>query len=287
MGESQKPSSPLGAGRLLSTAEAGQVPKVRIYVEPTKLETDRAILTGSAFHHIKNVLRMNPGDTLVVFDGAGREVLAVLEVFQAGSAIARVLADAAASTESALDLTLAPSLAKGKKIDLVIEKAVELGVSRVCVTTSRRSIAQLSTTAALDRVERWRRLAVSASEQSGRTMVPVVERIRPLEEFAATKPPDALGLVFTRGALPDPPATLRQRYPDTAKVICVVGPEGGFTEDEIEICRLNGFIDVGLGPRILRTETAAIVAAAICQHLWGDLGRQPPKSGLTGGRFTL
>lgn len=284
MGESQKNPSTLGAGRLLSTAEAGQLPKVRIFVEPDKLEADRAILAGSAYHHIKNVLRMNPGDTMVIFDGAGREVLAVLEVFQAETAVARVLADAAASTESSLDLTLAPSLAKGKKIDLVIEKAVELGVSRICVTTSRRSVTHLSPAAALDRVERWRRLAVSASEQSGRTMVPVIERIRPLEELAASKPADALGLVFTRGAAPDPPATLRQRYPDTSKVICIVGPEGGLTEDEIEICRQHGFIDVGLGPRTLRTETASIIAAAICQHLWGDLGRQPPKAS---GRFTL
>jgi 16S rRNA (uracil1498-N3)-methyltransferase len=283
MEEGRKTAS-VGVSRMLSTAEAGTLPKVRIYVDPDRLEADRAILAGSAFHHLKNVLRMNPGDTLVIFDGAGREVLAVLEVFQAESAIARVLADAAMSTESPLDLTLAPSLAKGKKIDLVIEKAVELGVSRVCVTTSRRSVAQVAPALSLDRVERWRRLAVAAAEQSGRTMVPVIERIRPLEELVAEKPPDTLGLVFTRGAAPDPPATLRQRFPDTRKVICIVGPEGGLTEDEIEICRQRGFMDVGLGPRTLRAETASIVAAAVCQHLWGDLGRQPP---MDAGRFTL
>lgn len=283
MGEVRK-SATVGAGRMLSTAEAGSLPKVRIYIDPEKLEADRAILTGSAYHHIKNVLRMSPGDTLLLFDGAGREVLAALEVFQAESVVARVLADAVTTTESPLDLTLAPSLAKGKKIDLVIEKAVELGVSRICVTTSRRSVAQVSPQLALDRVERWRRLAVAAAEQSGRTMVPVVERIRPLEELAAAKPADALGLVFTHGAAPDPPATLRQRYPNTRKVICIVGPEGGLTEDEIEICRQNGFMDVGLGPRTLRAETASIVAAAVCQHLWGDLGRQPPQET---GRFTL
>ncbi len=274
----------VGVGRMLSTAEAGTMPKVRIFVEPDKLDEDRAILGGSAYHHIKNVLRMSPGDTLVIFDGAGREVLAALEVFQAETAIARVLAPTAASTESSLDLTLAPSLAKGKKIDLVVEKAVELGVNRLCVTTSRRSVAQVSPTLSLDRVERWRRVAIAAAEQSGRTMMPVIERIRQLEELAAEKPADTLGLIFTRDAQPDPPATLRQRYPDTRKVICIIGPEGGFTEDEVEFCRQRGFIDVGLGPRTLRAETAAIVAAAVCQHLWGDLGRQPPGEV---SRFTL
>ena len=117
---------------------------------------------------------------------------------------------------------------------------------------------------------------MAAAEQSGRTQMPVVERVRPLLDFLAAKPAHSLGLVFTDGASPDPPATLRQRYPDTRSVICVVGAEGGLTPEEIVVARSHGYIDVGLGPRVLRSETAAIVAAAICQHLWGDLGRKPP-----------
>lgn len=262
---------------MLSTAETAALPKVRFYVEPDKLGDDRAIVTGSAYHHLKNVRRLKPGDELVVFDGAGRECVGALEIFQGETAVVRILSDTDPGTESALDLTLAPCLAKGKKIDLVVEKAVELGVDRICVVTSQRSVGRLSADAALDRVERWRRIAVSASEQAGRNAIPVVERIRTLEEFARSKPADTLGLVFTARADPDPPATLRQRYPHTGKVICIIGPEGGFTTEEIELCRAHGFHDVGLGPRTLRTETASIVAAAICQHLWGDLGRRPPE----------
>jgi 16S rRNA (uracil1498-N3)-methyltransferase len=262
---------------MLSTAETASLPKVRFYVEPDKLGDDRAIITGSAFHHLKNVRRIEPGDELIVFDGAGRECVGVLETFQGDTAVVRVLSDTDRSTESALELTLAPCLAKGKKIDLVVEKAIEIGVDRICVITSKRSVGRLSAESALGRVERWRRIAVSASEQSGRTAMPVVERIRSLEEFVATKREDTLGIVFTSGADPDPPATLRQRYPHTNKVICMIGPEGGLTPEEIALCREHGFHDVGLGPRTLRTETAAIVAAAICQHLWGDLGRQPPE----------
>jgi len=261
---------------MLSAIATQQIPKTRIFVEPDRLSADRAVLSGAAYHHLKNVLRFKPGDEMVVFDGAGRECIGVLELYQGETAMVRVLGDTDQSTESALDLTIAACLAKGKKIDLVVEKAVELGADRICVVVSQRSIGQMTDAQAMDRVERWRRIAKGAAEQCGRTMMPVVERIRAFGDFVASKPVDTLGLLFTIGANPDPPATLRQRYPDTNKVIAVIGPEGGFTPAEMALARRHGFLDVGLGPRVLRTETAAIVAAAICQHLWGDLGRKAP-----------
>ena len=269
---------PTNAARMLSKAATMPLPDARFYVEPDKLGPDRAILTGSAYHHLKNVRRLKPGDELIVFDGCGREALGVLEVFQGETAVVRVLADIDRSTESALELTIAPCLAKGKKIDLVIEKAIELGVDRICVVTSKRSIGRMHEDSALERVERWRRIAIAAAEQSRRTEIPVIERIRPYEEFIVGKPQDALGLVFTSGAPPGPPATLRQQYRDVRKVVAVIGPEGGLTPDEIELAVEHGYRPVGLGPRILRAETASIVAAAVCQHLWGDLGRQPPEA---------
>ena len=261
---------------MLSALATSQLPKTRIFVEPDKLDEDRALLQGTSFHYLKNVLRFNPGDEMVIFDGCGREAVGALELYQGEVAVVRILHDTDTSTESALELTIAPCMAKGKKIDLVVEKAVELGANRICVVTSKRSVARLSADAAVTRVERWRRIAEAASAQCGRTQIPVVERIRSLEEFLEGKPDDTLGLVFTAGANPDPPETLRQRYPETHKVIAILGPEGGFSNDEIQLARRRGFIDVGLGPRVLRAETAAIVAAAICQHLWGDLGRKPP-----------
>jgi 16S rRNA (uracil1498-N3)-methyltransferase len=270
---------PLVENAMLTTTATAPLPKTRIYVDPEKLGADRAVLTESSFHHLKHVLRATPGYELIVFDGCGREVVGVLEVYQGETAVVRVLGDTGASTESSLKLTIAPCLAKGKKIDLVVEKAVELGADRISVVTSKRSIAFPSKDAALHRVERWRRIAVAAAEQSGRTHVPVVERIRPIEEVLRSKTDDTLGLVFTVGADPDPPATLRQRYPNTHSVIAIIGPEGGLNPEEIATARSHGFIDVGLGPRVLRSETAAIVAAAVCQHLWGDLGRKPPPGG--------
>jgi 16S rRNA (uracil1498-N3)-methyltransferase len=261
---------------MITATATSDLPKTRLFVEAEKLSTDRAVLTGSGYHHLRNVLRFEPGAELVVFDGCGREAVGVLEMYQGETAVVRILGDTDTSTESSLNLTLAPCMAKSRKMDLIVEKAVEIGADRICVVTSSRSVGRLSDDAALGRVERWRRIAVAAAEQSGRTQMPVIERIRPLEEFCSGRPEDALGLVFTAGADPDPPATLRQRYPNTSKVVAVIGPEGGLTREEIEMARQYGFKDVGLGPRVLRSETAAIVAAAVCQHLWGDLGRKPP-----------
>lgn len=260
-----------------SSIVTAELPKTRLFVKPDRLGTDRAIVSGQALHHMKHVLKLKPGDELMVFDGCGREAVGVLEIFQGETAVVRVVRDADRSTESSLELTLAPCLSKGKKLDTVVEKAVELGVDRICVVTSERSVVHLDDDAAMTRVARWRRVAVAAAEQSGRTQMPIVERIRTLEEFCAAKPKDTLGLMFTANAGPDPAATLRQRYPDTRKVITLVGPEGGFSDAEIASATSHGFIPVGLGPRVLRTETAGIVAAAVCQHLWGDLGRQPPE----------
>lgn len=259
------------------TALATQtLPKTRIFVAPEHLTADRAVLTDAGYHHVRHVLRFKPGDEIIVFDGAGRECYGVLELYQGETAVVRILGDAGRSTESALDLTIAPCLAKGKKIDLVVEKVIELGADRVCVITSERSVGRLSADQALDRVERWRRIAKSASEQSGRSVIPVIERIRTFEEFVSQKPEDVLGILFATGAERSSAATLRQRFPDVTRVMVIVGPEGGFSDKEVELAQSHGFVTVGLGPRVLRTETAAIVAAAVCQHLWGDLGRRGP-----------
>ena len=259
------------------TALASQtLPKTRLFVAPEHLSADRAVLTGAGYHHLRNVLRFKPGDELVVFDGAGRECVGVLELFQGDTAVVRVVGDAGRSTESALDFAIAPCLAKGKKIDLIVEKAIELGANRVCVVTSERSVGRLDLAQAQERVERWRRIAKSAAEQSGRTVMPVIERIRTFEDFVEHKPADVLGLMFTTGAGNDPAATLRRRFPDTTRAVAMIGPEGGFSPEEVEYALRHGFVTVGLGPRVLRAETAAIVACAICQHLWGDLGRQAP-----------
>jgi 16S rRNA (uracil1498-N3)-methyltransferase len=172
-----------------------------------------------------------------------------------------VLSTHRAARESPLDLVLAPALLKGAKMDFVIEKAVELGVRRIAPVLSRHTIGQGA------RVERWRRLALAAAKQSGRTEVPAVDPPVPLAELFRGAW-NGLRLLAWEGerecaitALPD----------SASQVVVAVGPEGGFADEEVEHARARGFVTISLAPRVLRAETAAIVAATLCQHRWGDL----------------
>ena len=168
--------------------------------------------------------------------------------------------------ESRLDLTLAPALLKGTKMDLVIEKATELGVRRIAPILSRHAIGQGA------RLERWRRIAVAAAKQSGRTDVPVVNGPVLLGELVRAAW-GGLRLIAWEGERDVPLATLPPAAP---AVVVVVGPEGGFADDEIADARAHGFVTVTLAPRVLRAETAAITVAALCQHRWGDLSTAAP-----------
>lgn len=220
---------------------------------------DTVEIAGEELHHVRT-RRLAIGDRLVLFDGGGAEHVAVVTHLGTRSLRARIERTQHPGRESALDLVLAPALLKARKLDLVIEKATELGVRRIAPFGSQHAIGQG------DHTERWHRLAVAAAKQSGRTAVPVVDRPCPLATILAAPWP-GLRLFAWEGEdtrrFADLPASA------TAAVI-VVGPEGGFASHEATAAGDAGFVTVGLGPRILRAETAAVVAAALCQQRWGD-----------------
>lgn len=233
---------------------------LRLFVPRAGAEGARVRIAGPELRHL-HVHRLAAGDRLVVFDEHGDEHEVRLERVGARVAEAIVLATRRPVRESPLDLVLAPALLKGAKMDLVVEKATEIGVRRIAPLLSRRAVGLGA------RVERWRRLAVAAAEQSGRTSVPAVDPPRPLAELLAAPWPGLRLLAWEEereAALAALPATAEA-------VVVLVGPEGGFATDEVALARAHGFTTVALAPRILRAETAAIVAAALCQHRWGDL----------------
>jgi len=170
------------------------------------------------------------------------------------------VATAAPARESPLALVLAPALLKGTKMDLVVEKATELGVRRLAPVLTRHAVSRTG------HGERWRRIAVAAAKQSGRTRVPDVDDPVPLAELLAAPWP-GLRLVPWEGDVEDRVSALPDR---AAGVVAVVGPEGGLAEDEMALARAHGFVPLTLGPRRLRAETAAIVISALCQSRWGD-----------------
>lgn len=237
----------------------------RFLVESSELDCDSLQLRGEELRHLR-ARRLGPGAEIVLLDGTGRQRRATIEVVTSKRAQLRLHAEATSikSHESHLRLELAQAALKADKLDLVIEKATELGVSGVAVFTSARCVSKPDP----GRADRWQRVARSAAKQCRRSTVPGVRGPLGFDEVlsATTSGPR---LLFWEGATS---VRLEARFvtPPEA-ILAVVGPEGGFDPKEIAAARAAGFEIVGLGPRILRAETAAIVVVALCQRLWGDL----------------
>jgi len=230
-------------------------------------------LSADETRHLRDALRLRAGEEAHVFDGAGREFACVVaEAGGRGAAAVLEVRGAVGppSPESPLRLTLALALLKFEKFDLVVQKAVELGVVAIEPLLTRRSDVRLRDARDAEaRVGRWRRLALEAAKQSGRALVPEVKAPRAFEPFvAAEAPQDFLRIVFAErgGGGLDAPA------PRGGGATALVGPEGGWDEEELETAREHGWRLVTLGGRVLRAETAAITACALLQHRYGDLG---------------
>lgn len=216
-------------------------------------------LDGPALRHLR-VLRLGPGDDLTVLDGEGAEHRVRLEQVGSRSAVARVLGTARPARESPLDLVLAPALVKGDRLTFVVEKATELGVRRIAPVHTERTVRDR-----ID-VERLRRVARAAAEQSGRPQVPVVDPPQPLATLVAAPWPGLRVLPWE-----DERSARIGTLPTAAEaIVALTGPEGGFTAAEVALARTHGFVTVTLGPRVLRADTAAVAVAALLQSRFGD-----------------
>jgi len=222
-------------------------------------------LPDAQAHHALRVLRLRDGDPLVLFDGRGGELAARLQV-RGRDAFAVRGEHHALERESPLSLVLVQALASGEKMDWIVQKAVELGVSALVPLQAERSVLKLSGDRAHKRVAHWRQVAISACEQSGRNRVPEIEPITGLREYLVSSAAAASRLVLT----PVDGRRLASLARPEAALHLLVGSEGGWSDDELAMCRAAGCVPVGLGPRVLRTETAGLAAVAALQALWGD-----------------
>lgn len=240
----------------------------RLHLPSARAGEPRAPLGDEARHYLRDVLRLAPGAALEVFDGRGGAFEAtVLEGFEAVALGARRDAPAA---PAAVWLLLA--LAKGEKLDLVVQKATELGVARVAPFAAARSVVRLEPRKAEERAGRWRRIAAEAARQCGRADVPAVAAPAGLAEALREVPQGFAAFLFHPGGAP-----LSEAAPSPAGgYAAVIGPEGGLTEDERAACAAAGAREASLGPRVLRAETAAIAAVALLQARFGDLGGGRP-----------
>ena len=247
----------------------------RFTIAPERLEGDRVTFDRDETRHLARVLRLHPGDLVVAADGAGREFTVRVETL-GEQASGTVLCVAARAIESPLAVALLQAVPKGDKMEAIVRASTELGVARVCPVIAERTIVQLEPARWRERARRWQRVAREAAKQCGRAVVPEVEAPRPLADCLAQGQPRELGLCLWEGAT-DPLARVLDGLsapPRTLRVL--VGPEGGLARGEVEAARAHGFAIVGLGPRILRTETAAPALVAIVQARFGDLTSRAP-----------
>lgn len=239
----------------------------RFYVEPEYIKDKRVSISGADARHIRTVLRLDRGDMIDIFDGSGREYAVLIETIGAAKVEGRIIGEKFVEAERLVEVTLFQGLPKASKMDLIIQKSTELGVCRIVPMITSRSIPDLDSKKKDLRISRWKRIAVEASKQSGRTKVPHVEDILKFSDAFARE--FDLKLIMWES---EREAKLKEvlgkchvsAYP--CRVGVFVGPEGGFTNEEIGQARYMGAIPVSMGPRILRTETAGMIATAILMY---------------------
>ena len=226
-------------------------------------------LPEGAARHAAKVLRLRVGDQVTLFDGSGGEFRARLSAIERDRVSAELMEWRDRECESPVSVTLLQALQAGDKMDLTVQKAVELGVTRIVPLLSRRSVVRLDGERAVRRVDHWRGVVASACEQSGRNRVPELAALEGMEHWLARTPPSgALRLMLAPGA----ERRLKTLAPPGAgrTVELLIGAEGGLAPEEMQAALSAGFEAIRLGPRILRTETAGLAALAALQCLWGD-----------------
>lgn len=223
--------------------------------------------------HLREVLRLGRGDEVFVFDGEGREFRCVVEESEREGATLSVRSEVEpASPESSLRLTLAVALLKGEKFETVVQKATELGVTRIVPVETKLSDVRLKDQAdAGRRVARFRRIALESCKQSGRARIPQIEAPLSFSELIESSKGEEWRVMFAERGGAGLSGTIEALAVQPQAMTALVGPEGGWTDEEMVQARVGGWSVVTLGGRTLRAETAAIAVTALLQHLLGDL----------------
>jgi 16S rRNA (uracil1498-N3)-methyltransferase len=241
----------------------------RMYV-PGDLAPGRdCALPAAQAHHALTVLRLAPGDAVILFNGDGAEYDAVIETAARRAVSMRIDSRRPVARESALEIVLGQALSSGERMDYTIQKAVELGVRAIHPLASARSVVRLDAERAAKRLGHWQSVVIAACEQCGRNRVPPVAAVAAFDAWLAqggAREAATLRVLLS----PRSEVRLRDLPAPAGPVVLLAGPEGGYTREEEDRARAAGYLPVRLGPRVLRTETAAVAALAAMQALWGD-----------------
>ncbi len=246
----------------------------RFFVTSDKIVDTQVFIDGDEARHIATVLRSQPGDVVIVFNGSEYEHEVRLISVTSSMVTGQVLSSRLTTAEPPVAITLVQGLAKGEKMDYIIQKSVELGVNRIIPVQTERSVVKLDRERALGKVKRWNRMALEACKQCGRTQPPMVEEVSGLDAILQ-RVSGMPGVFFYEQCKTNKLGSLinehRQAMLDQG-VVVFIGPEGGFSPSEARTAEKKGVLMAGLGPRTLRTETAGLAALTILMWELGDLG---------------
>lgn len=242
----------------------------RIYADIELAVGETVTLPAATYRHLVVVLRRMRGDTITLFNGHGGEYTAQIETSKRDSLTAVVTEFHSVNRESPLNITLGQAVSKGERMDYAIQKAVELGVTAIQPLVTDHGVVKLSEERWQRKQEHWQAVASAAAEQTGRTRVPHVSRVVDVRDWITAVPSDSTRLVLSIGDQ----VMLGDLKGGNKPIQLAVGPEGDFSDVEKELLDLAQFKRIGLGPRVLRTETAGVVALSVLQSLWGDLGQK-------------
>ena len=243
------------------------------FVESRAMKKPLAVIEGSEARHIKNVLRLKPGDKIRVFDGEGFEYDASIHRLRSDRVEIKIRRKFPGTKESPVQIAVAQALLKEKKMDRLLRHLCELGLTRWIPYISERSVSRPDEKRSSARAQRWNKIVTESCKQCRRSKLPGIGKTITFEEVLDCGSSFDLSIVFyenesalLKSLLPADPAS------PPCKILLILGPEGGFTDQEIENARAAGSIVAGLGSRVLRAETAAIAACTLTQFLYGDMG---------------
>lgn len=237
----------------------------RFFVEPSQIQKDEIEIRGGDVNHIRNVLRMRTGDELLVSDGYGNEYQCRIRVCAEDMICTDILKRRRIESELPCRITLFQCLPKGDKMELIIQKAVELGVYEIIPVITKNAVVKLDAKKERSRLERWQAISESAAKQSGRSKIPKVEKVMLLKE--ALEMAEGLDRILipyeNQSGIDTMRKALEETGEDTRSIAVFIGPEGGFDESEILLAKEQGAVPVSLGRRILRTETAGLAILSL------------------------
>lgn len=243
----------------------------RFFVNRESIIDNRVRITGDDAEQIRKVLRMKEGDEIAVLDGKGWEYKVQLIEIKKGHVTGEIKYRDFKSEDSKIKIILGQGMPKGEKMDFIIQKATELGVSDIVPLRLERCIVRIKDKDS-GKISRWQRIAKESAEQAMRRFVPAIHEVSDLKQFCNEYKDADLKIVFYEEEKKRGLRDLLNEKREVKSISIIVGPEGGLNKEEVEIANYYGFIQGGLGQRILRTDTVALTALSILQFMYGDLG---------------